>query len=64
MSAPRVAALREALPAEVEIGIHEHNNLSLAVANSVAAIEEGATIVDVTLAGMGAGRRQLPGRGR
>ena len=40
-----------ALPDEVEIGIHEHNNLSLAVANSVAAIEEGATIVDVTLAG-------------
>jgi 4-hydroxy 2-oxovalerate aldolase len=51
----KVAAMRAALPAEVEIGIHEHNNLSLAVSNSVAAIEEGATIVDVTLAGMGAG---------
>jgi 4-hydroxy 2-oxovalerate aldolase len=51
----RVSALREVLPAGVTIGIHAHNNLSLAVANSLAAIEEGATIVDVTLAGMGAG---------
>ncbi len=51
----RISALREALPDEIEIGVHEHNNLSLAVANSVAAIEEGATIVDVTLAGIGAG---------
>jgi 4-hydroxy-2-oxovalerate aldolase len=51
----RVVALRDALPSDVAIGIHEHNNLSLAVANSVAAIEEGATIVDATLAGIGAG---------
>jgi 4-hydroxy 2-oxovalerate aldolase len=51
----RVAALREALSSDVAIGIHEHNNLSMAVANSVAAVEEGATLVDVTLAGIGAG---------
>jgi 4-hydroxy 2-oxovalerate aldolase len=51
----RVKALREALGDEVAIAIHEHNNLSLAVANSVAAIEEGAEIVDVTLTGIGAG---------
>jgi 4-hydroxy-2-oxovalerate aldolase len=51
----RVCALRETFGDELAIGIHEHNNLSLAVANSVAAIQEGATLVDVTLAGMGAG---------
>jgi 4-hydroxy 2-oxovalerate aldolase len=51
----RVSALREGLPEDVAVGIHEHNNLSLAVANSVAAIEEGATLVDTSLAGLGAG---------
>lgn len=51
----RVVALREALPADVAVGIHEHNNLSLAIANSAAAIAEGATLVDSSLAGLGAG---------
>lgn len=50
-----VAAMRSAVPDDVAIGMHEHNNLSLGVANSVAAIEEGATLVDVSLAGLGAG---------
>ena len=57
----RVSALREAFGDEIAIGIHEHNNLSLAVSNSVAAIQEGATIADVTLAGMGAGAGNCQG---
>jgi 4-hydroxy-2-oxovalerate aldolase len=51
----RVSAMRAALPDDVAVGMHEHNNLSLAVANSVAAIEEGATLIDASLAGLGAG---------
>jgi 4-hydroxy-2-oxovalerate aldolase len=51
----RIAALRAAMPPEVEIGMHEHNNLSLAVANSAAAVQEGATLIDTSLAGLGAG---------
>jgi len=50
-----VEAILAAVPDGVEVGIHEHNNLSLAVANSAAAIEEGATLVDTALAGLGAG---------
>jgi len=38
---------------DIEIGLHAHNNLSLAVANSLAAIEAGATIVDSCLQGIG-----------
>jgi 4-hydroxy 2-oxovalerate aldolase len=51
----RISAVREALPAEVKVALHAHNNLGLGVANSVAAIEEGAGVVDACLAGFGAG---------
>ncbi len=37
------------------VGLHAHNNLGLAVANSLGAIESGATIIDGTLRGFGAG---------
>lgn len=39
----------------IRIGFHAHNNLSLAVANSFAAIKAGATIIDGTIRGFGAG---------
>lgn len=37
------------------VGYHGHNNLGLAVGNTVSAIEEGCDIVDGTLKGFGAG---------
>ncbi|MFS1524189.1 4-hydroxy-2-oxovalerate aldolase [Microbulbifer sp. 2304DJ12-6] len=40
---------------DVPVGFHAHNNLGMAVANSLAAVQAGATIVDGTLCGFGAG---------
>lgn len=39
----------------IQVGFHSHNNLGLAVANMYVAIQEGAEIIDGTLAGFGAG---------
>src|SRR5439155_6595754 len=49
----RISALRQAI--NIDIGIHAHNNLSCAVANTLAAIEEGASTVDGCTWGLGAG---------
>ena len=54
----RVNALVEAL--DVPVGMHAHNNLSMAVANSIAAYEEGAKNLDGTSAGVGAGAGNCP----
>jgi 4-hydroxy 2-oxovalerate aldolase len=39
----------------IPVGFHAHNNLGMAIANSIAAAEAGATILDGTARGFGAG---------
>jgi len=52
--AARVQAIRERCP-ELAVIFHGHNNLGVAVWNSVTAAREGATIIDACACGLGAG---------
>lgn len=55
----RISLLKERL--EIPVGFHAHNNLGLAVANALAAAEEGAEYLDVTCRGLGAGAGNAQG---
>ena len=43
-----------------EVGMHAHNNLQMAYANTLEAVIQGANMVDATMAGLGRGAGNCP----
>jgi 4-hydroxy 2-oxovalerate aldolase len=58
--AHRVGALVAEIGVDAQVGFHAHQNLSLAVANTVSAIRAGAAQVDASTRGLGAGAGNAP----
>ena len=56
----RVSALGAALPSDVQVGFHGHENLALGVANSVCAVQAGAVQIDGCTRRFGAGAGNTP----
>lgn len=54
----RVALLTNEL--SIPVGFHAHNNLGLSIANSIAAADAGATLLDACARGFGAGAGNAP----
>jgi 4-hydroxy 2-oxovalerate aldolase len=56
----RILAVREAVGPDTQVGFHGHQNLSLAVANTILAIRAGAVQVDGCVRAFGAGAGNTP----
>ncbi len=56
----RIGILHDAFGDDIEIGFHGHHNMAMGIANSLAAVEAGASRIDGSVAGFGAGAGNTP----